>query len=112
MTAADAPFSDTLAWLAGWYGAACNGDWEHDFGIRIDTLDNPGWSVTISLTGTALEHRPFETVSAGDVGGDGSPGLRWHHCQVADQAFRAACGVFDLGIVLGLFRAWAEAHRT
>ncbi|GHB54781.1 hypothetical protein GCM10010331_48120 [Streptomyces xanthochromogenes] len=29
--------------LQSWYSAQCNGDWEHEWGIKIDTLDNPGW---------------------------------------------------------------------
>jgi hypothetical protein len=34
---------DALAWLMQWYLAQCNQDWEHEFGITIATLDNPGW---------------------------------------------------------------------
>jgi hypothetical protein len=46
----------TLAWVGSlahdefrlnelqvWYGAQCNGSWEHTYGIKIETLDNPGW---------------------------------------------------------------------
>ena len=29
--------------LQKWYKSQCNGDWEHSFGIKIETLDNPGW---------------------------------------------------------------------
>jgi len=25
--------------LQDWYLAQCNGDWEHEFGIKIDTLE-------------------------------------------------------------------------
>lgn len=38
-----------------WYAAQCNGEWEHDHGVSIDTIDNPGWSVSIDLVGTSLE---------------------------------------------------------
>lgn len=51
-----------LMWLQGWYTAHCDGDWEHDEGIRIGTLDNPGWSLRIRLTDTAWETKPFERV--------------------------------------------------
>jgi hypothetical protein len=34
--------------IQGWYAAQCNGDWEHRYGVSIDTLDNPGWSVTLT----------------------------------------------------------------
>ena len=43
--------------LQDWYLAQCNGDWEHEFGIKIDTLDNPGWSVVIDLLGTNYENK-------------------------------------------------------
>jgi len=33
---------DLLKWLQDWYAARCYGDWEHEFGINIRTLDNPG----------------------------------------------------------------------
>ncbi|UCH44768.1 MAG: hypothetical protein JSV11_10785 [Nitrospiraceae bacterium] len=37
--------------LNRWYINQCNGDWEHQYGIVIETLDNPGWRVKIDLTG-------------------------------------------------------------
>jgi hypothetical protein len=49
----------TLRRFSDWYRSQCNDTWEHQYGIRIDSLDNPGWSVTISLTGTPLESRVF-----------------------------------------------------
>ena len=39
--------------LQDWYLNQCDGDWEHDYGIKIETLDNPGWMVVVDLTGTA-----------------------------------------------------------
>ena len=50
---------DLLAFLEAWYAAQCNGDWEHDFGVTLETLDNPGWSLRVDLVGTALEGRAF-----------------------------------------------------
>lgn len=44
-----------LDWLQGWYAARCNDDWEHEWGVKIATLDNPGWTVTIDLEETDLE---------------------------------------------------------
>lgn len=32
-------------WLSNWHKLNCNGDWEHTYGIKIETLDNPGWLV-------------------------------------------------------------------
>ena len=48
--AAHARMADTapLSYLTAWFARQCDGDWEHDLGIRIETLDNPGWAVDIA----------------------------------------------------------------
>jgi len=46
---------DNMSWLTRWYATECNGDWEHQSGIRITTIDNPGWNVNINLYGTLLD---------------------------------------------------------
>ena len=46
--------------LENWYQSNCNEEWEHQFGIRIVTLDNPGWKVEIDLEGTKLENIVFK----------------------------------------------------
>ncbi|MCB9198135.1 MAG: immunity 53 family protein [Flavobacteriales bacterium] len=51
---------EPLQRLQLWYKNQCDGDWEHDFGIKINTLDNPGWSLTIDLQLTSLEGFEFE----------------------------------------------------
>lgn len=38
-----------IEWLEEMYLSNCDGDWEHDYGIEITTLDNPGWNVKIQL---------------------------------------------------------------
>ena len=51
---------NALQSLIEWYSDQCNGDWEHTYGVKIDTLDNPGWSLEVNLTETDLEDRAFE----------------------------------------------------
>jgi len=41
-----------IEWLQKWYADHCDGDWEHEYGIVIETLDNPGWSIVIDLKNT------------------------------------------------------------
>jgi hypothetical protein len=43
---------NVLVWLQGWYAAQCDGDWEHERGVKIETLDNPEWAIRIDLEGT------------------------------------------------------------
>ena len=42
------------------YLSRCDGDWEHSFGVVVETLDNPGWRLLVDLEGTGLEAKPFE----------------------------------------------------
>lgn len=99
---------DNLAWLSQWYGAQCDGDWEHSYGVTIDTLDNPGWLVKIDLVDTTLAGRTFEEITSNMDASDGDPSAHWYHCKVEDDCFVAACGVHDLSAVIGVFRAFAE----
>lgn len=46
---------DIFEWLTNWYSSNCNDEWEHTYGIKIDTLDNPGWSFKADLVGTEEE---------------------------------------------------------
>jgi hypothetical protein len=95
---------DTLRRLQTWYANQCNGDWEHTYGVKIDTLDNPGWTLEVDLAETALEHRSFEKVSWGDAEED----AEWLHCRVESGKFHGACGSSQLGVMLEVFLVWAE----
>ena len=93
-----------LVWLQGWYASQCDGDWEHSEGISIDTLDNPGWSVTINLSDTAHERRSYDRVELHRSEHD------WHISWIEKSSFHAACGPLNLGEVLHLFRTWIQAE--
>ncbi|MBQ4810283.1 hypothetical protein J8M20_03000 [Pseudoalteromonas luteoviolacea] len=55
---------DSLNKIQDQYFSHCNDDWEHSFGIKVDTLGNPRWSLIIDLSETSLEKRTFTTVEA------------------------------------------------
>ncbi|GAA0463237.1 hypothetical protein Ade02nite_29950 [Paractinoplanes deccanensis] len=102
----DPPTPDALTWLQGWYATQCDGEWEHEYGVSIDTLDNPGWSLRVDLRDTALEGRPFarREVHRGEHD--------WFIARVADERFEAACGPLNLGEAIHQFRSWATGpHR-
>ncbi len=90
-------------WLQGWYTSMCDGDWEHAFGVKIETLDNPGWSVAIDVNGTNLYDRPFERVQVERDEHD------WVFAWVEDWKFNIACGPTSLSEALWIFRKWADA---
>ncbi len=95
---------ETLSRLQQWYRHQCDGDWEHGYGIRIETLDNPGWRVTIDLTGTVLEARRFERVTHQDPIDE----HQWIHAWTEDRQFHGACGPDDLLSLIELFLRWAD----
>ncbi|RRJ95187.1 hypothetical protein Ga0100231_013590 [Opitutaceae bacterium TAV4] len=43
--------------LSEWYASQCDGDWEHSYGFKISTLDNPGVAIEIDLFGTRHSRR-------------------------------------------------------
>jgi hypothetical protein len=92
----------TLDRLQAWYADQCDGEWEHRFGVRIETLDNPGWQVHIDVAGTALAGRVFTEVR--DVGSE----LEWIHCKVVDGRFEAFGGPHMLDEILQRFLQWAS----
>jgi hypothetical protein len=102
-----------LAELSQWYAAQTDGDWEHTEGIVIDTLDNPRWSLRISLTDTALAGRPFTEIEVRpetDVTGFGAQ-TDWMFCKVEGETWQASCGPFMLERAIREFLRWAESPR-
>jgi hypothetical protein len=97
---------DLLDWLQRWYESHCDGDWEHSEGVSLTTLDNPGWHLTISLTGTKLEGRGFEWVNVETSDTD------WLHYRAEADRFEAAGGARNLTAMLRAFRDWAEANAA
>ena len=102
---------DTLTWLMQWYVDQCDDDWEHSFGIKIDTLDNPGWTLKVDLRGTRLETLPFPRTERGEVAsslGEWKRSGSWLVARVEDATFQGACGPTDLPQLIGVFRDWAK----
>ncbi|MEP3654558.1 MAG: immunity 53 family protein [Litorimonas sp.] len=94
--------SDSLTQLQNWYLNECNGDWEHQYGVKIDTLDNPGWSIEIDIRDTYLAQREFEKVSIQNESEND-----WVICWIKDEKFIGSCGPKNLGKMIGFFLNWA-----
>lgn len=91
--------------ITNWYSTQCNGEWEHSFGIHVETLDNPGWLIRIDLSDTELEGKLFNPITRGDS----ETSADWIHCKVEAQKFVGAGGVGNLPDMLNIFLKWAEA---
>lgn len=94
--------NDDLLWIITWYHDQCDGDWENENGIRIGTLDNPGWYLSVSIRGTLCEAKEFKDIIVERSEND------WFHCFVRDGKFEGPCGPFNLMEVLQIFRNWVE----
>ena len=96
---------NTLQQMEQWYSSQCDGDWEHMYGVDINTLDNPGWIVKIDLRETELEGVSFGTVIQGNP-----EDSDWIHLHVESHKFHGAGDPSKLNVILQAFLAWAGQH--
>lgn len=96
----------TLKFLTDWFVQRCDGEWEHDTGIRIATLDNPGWAIDIRIAETDLEGVTVDWVRA-DLTEN-----RWLHWRSTGIMFEARCGAGDLEWALEAFREFASSSSA
>jgi hypothetical protein len=89
-----------LDWLQNWYRSQCNGKWERVHGVTIETLDCPGWLVTIDLAGTKLEGAVMEELHVRRSKTD------WIDCAVEYGKFYGQGDVRKLGCILLTFQHW------
>ncbi|MBK9576642.1 MAG: immunity 53 family protein [Fibrobacterota bacterium] len=91
-------------WVCSWYQSQCDGDWEHENQIKLITVSNPGWSLTIDLHGTSLEGVELEycllEVSDAD----------WIGYKVQGNVFKASGDLTKLPRIFELFREICESE--
>ncbi|WP_370947156.1 Imm53 family immunity protein [Amycolatopsis sp. cg5] len=85
-----------------WYAAHCDGEWEHEFGMTINTLDNPGWIIEIDIAHTGADGRRL-TKALTEPG----PG-QWIWSWCDGRKFGAACDPASLEDAFARFRAFIE----
>src|SRR5271155_1085101 len=103
---------NSIEWLQRWYLGQCNDQWEHAYGISIETLDNPGWLVKIDLVGTPMQGLPLHEVGgARTINHSGANGPHdWLNCKVEDDQFLGAGGPLSLFSIGEVFKAWVEQN--
>lgn len=94
-----------LAEIQKWYASNCDGEWEEDQGVRVETLDNPGWSVTVDLFETNLEEREFAPVACHESEES------WMECRVEGKQFRGFGDPGKLEEILRIFIDWAKSQN-
>ena len=94
---------DILNWLMKWYQSNCDGYWEHLYGINIETLDNPGWSVDINLNDTTFENKIFNSIKYHKSDND------WIICRVENSIFKGGGDSSKLEEIFKIFKSWIES---
>ena len=95
-----------LGWIQRWYESECNGDWEHQYGVKIDTIDNPGWKVGIDLFETELHDLQIE------YGLEQRSDQDWVGISVTKQIFKGIGDPTQLEVILERFRDLIENQRA
>ncbi|WP_343691967.1 immunity 53 family protein [Chitinophaga sp.] len=98
--------SEILSWISQWMNSQCNGDWEHMYGIKIGTADNPGWYVTIDLAETELEDLEMETDVTENAEDD------WFFYKVKNKQYFGAGDLSKLEFLLYTFKKLVENHKA
>lgn len=91
---------DATLWLQNVLLSLCDGEWEHGSGIRLETLDNPGWAIFVGVEGTDLEGKAFQPISVRRTETD------WIDCRIEGTVFRAFCGASNLDEMIQILRDW------
>jgi len=92
--------------IQNWYLSQCNGEWEHSYGVAIDTLDNPGWVVKIDLNKTPWEKAHFEELKFERAPDD------WVRCLKEDAQFKGYGDSQKLELILNHFLSQVSIGLT
>ena len=93
-----------IKWLEEWYKSQCDGEWEHLYGVKINTLDNPGWRVTIDLVDTELENKKYDEYELANKEDDDD----WLFCRVKNGRFEGGGDPSKLEAIIQRFKEWVE----
>ena len=96
--------NDLFIWLQNWYQSQCDDEWEHAYGIEIQTLDNPGWLIHINLVGTELENCSFAPITIN------RSNIDWIECLSKNRQFQGAGGALNLLEIITIFKSWIESQ--
>jgi hypothetical protein len=92
-----------MDFLLSWFIEHCDGSWEHEKGVIIESLDNPGWRLQVQIRGTELDGFQSERQII-------ATGSSWLHWWSTGELFHAACGPSDLPLALRAFEDFARTN--
>lgn len=83
----------SIFFLQDWFIAHCDGQWEHEYGIDITTIDNPGWKVRINGLNHGIELDLKSEIDDND----------WYFIKIKTGEFVGYCSPQHLGKLLDIF---------
>ena len=95
-----------LEWLGSWYQAKCNGDWEHNCGIMIETIDNPGWHISIDTEEAMTKLKSIPWVFVENQVDD------WYGYKIQDGKFEASGDPSKIEFLINLFKEIIENEKS
>ncbi|WP_303850070.1 immunity 53 family protein [Apibacter mensalis] len=89
---------DMLVWLEEWYASQCDGYWEHNYGVKIETFDNPGWGLKIELedTGINIDDKSWVKIEISET--------EWLGYKIENGIFDAFGGAHKLNLLIKIFK--------
>ena len=102
----------TIECIQEWYAQQCNGEWEHSYGIKVDSCDNPGWWVKIDVVGTNLQDKPFAPIKRGVDAHHRPQEPHWLSCEVKDNVFSGAGDSDQLETIFKVFLEWKDGFAN
>jgi hypothetical protein len=83
--------------LGAWYAAQCDGEWEHQYGVTIGTIEVSGWHLRVDLVGTPLagDEHARELIARSEK--------NWVEVWSDGYTFNATGGADNLGELLEAF---------
>lgn len=99
-----------LSKIMAWYTSHCDGEWEHQQGVSIQTLDNPGWLLKVNLIGTNLENATMMPISEDCDELSNPEAGGWIDCRIKEQEFVGASDPTQLPRLINTLSALIDAH--
>ncbi len=91
---------NNFLWLLKWYQNQCYINEKNAAIIKIETLDNPGWYLTINLENNLLKDKIFKKIEINRTEND------WLFCYIKNNKFEIPSGLFNIIEGLAIFKKW------
>jgi hypothetical protein len=95
---------NVLVWLQKWFLSECDGEWEQEYGLHIETIDNPGWLLEIDLKYTTFENIQVETRQIDNSEND------WYFYGIKNSVYKASGDPNKLEFLLLKFKEIVETN--